>query len=508
MDGLKRIRSGMLAKLFEILSRVFERVAFIPVFAYLITPTAFQDWAVLTAIHATMILFDFGLRTHVGNHLRDLWVDGDREAQRSLFKGALQTYTLLALGLLAVGAAAVAGGFDRLFHFDQLSAAERPWAVYLAIVLGTIMVVRDGLMEVYRANDQFNRLASLSALLWISRMAVGIVAIAVTRSLFWSFFIYTAFTLLFAVATLVRDLPRRFGHLLAGFRAAPAVRRLSWRTSLHLTTAEAARLIALQGPTLLVNALVRDASVVLAFVINRNLVTVVREFGMQFALNFGIELGRAQAAGDTAAQRRLVLTAGIVMGGGLGAGFGALLVVADNVLRLMSRSDVFDLPMFLLFGIGGMLVGISHVLVSWLMYAHRSQLVFRLRGAHGLVVLVGCLALIPVWQGYGAAVTLGVADIAILTVAAVIATRREFEFPALATAGMTLATLSLATATTAFAAWLGEAGAACAGFHGKAGDAAAVAGAGAALLAASLPLLLLRRRIVSLLRRQIAARAG
>lgn len=507
VDGLKRINQGMFAKILEMIARVSERIIFVPVFAYLMTDVAFQDWAVLISINTFLAVFDFGMRQVFGNHLRDMWVKGELQAQQSYFKAVVLLYGSIAVVLTLVSVlASYVFGIHRLFHFEVVPLADQPNLMFLTLMFGVVTFVRAGILEIYRANDQYPRFINFNTILWWPRFAITILAIVLWRDILIGWSVFFACLVVLGIGLPLWDIRKTQPHLWQGFGKAKASLHASPRECFYLWVGDMARLFALQGPTLLINAMVKDGAVVLAFLLNRNLVTTLREFGMQFALNYGIELGRTTAAGDIRQQNAIILSSGIVLGFGLGAALGALTVVGDEFLNLLSKGgNIFDIRLFLMMAVSGVAVGITHVYVSWLTYAHKNASIFALRGIHGLVTLVGCIALIIPFQGYGAGLVLGLADMFILAIGGVWVARRAFVFPVWPALGVTIAAVLCGALIAGSAAGAGQALVAQFGLHGRTHDLAALAAPALLLGVVGLPIFLKRKRILKALRTRIRA---
>ncbi len=507
MDGLKRINQGMIAKVLEMIARVSERIIFVPVFAYLMTDVAFQDWAILISINTFLAVFDFGMRQVFGNHLRDMWVKGELAAQQSYFKAVVLLYCGIAVALtLLCALASYTFGIHRLFHFEVVPLADQPDLMFLTMMFGVVTFVRAGILEIYRANDQYPRFVNFNTLLWWPRFAITILAIVIWRDILIGWAVFFACLIVLGVGLPMWDIYKTQPHLWRGFATAKPRLHASPRECFYLWVGDMARLFALQGPTLLINALVKDGAVVLAFILNRNLVTILREFGMQFALNYGIELGRTTAAGDTRQQNAIILSSGIVLGFGLGAAIGALTIVGDEFLNLLTNGgNVFDIKLFLMMAVSGVAVGITHVYVSWLTYAHKNASIFALRGIHSLVTLVGCLALIVPFQGYGAGLVLGLTDMFILAIGGVWIARRTFVFPVWPALGVTATAVVSGALLAGSAAWAGQWIVAQFDLAGRLHDLAALAAPALVLGVGGLPLFLKRKRILKALRGRIRA---
>ncbi|WP_246048051.1 hypothetical protein [Hankyongella ginsenosidimutans] len=178
----------------------------------------------------------------------------------------------------------------------------------------------------------------------------------------------------------------------------------------------------------------------------------------------------------------------------------------DEFLNLLSKGgNIFDIRLFLMMAVSGVAVGITHVYVSWLTYAHKNASIFALRGVHGLVTLVGCIALIIPFQGYGAGVVLGLADMFILAIGGVWVARRAFVFPVWPALGVTIAAVLSGALIAGSAAWAGQALVAQFGLHGRTHDLAALAANAIVLGVVALPIFLKRKRILKALRTRIRA---
>lgn len=304
MAHLNRLISEQASQILMLASSFADRLLFTSIAYRIWGPAVFEQWAFWFATAGLVSFFEFGFSFYFANQIA---METERkEIARATRYYAIANFVSLVSALLGIGYVAATLFALRSPASAALASAGWEWPLTLAFLAGALAVrmAANGAYALYRANRQYARQSTISALAEFVRVAAVVAAALLGGGPAVVAGVTFAVALTIQVAFVWRDALRRFEpHRFV--IAAP-----NWRETREALTISAGFFSQLLPLMLLTNApvilLTYEApatGVIAAVVMARTLINLPRALLQSFGVVMGLECGRRIAGGDQSGAR-------------------------------------------------------------------------------------------------------------------------------------------------------------------------------------------------------------
>jgi O-antigen/teichoic acid export membrane protein len=411
---LAKVLLNFASQCLGLLVSIGDRVLLVALLLRLWQPEMFADWTTLLSITALLGLADLGFVVFVGNRLQKLFLGGDEEGFRRFVGTSVFIYGVLAF-LMVVGASGFAYLLQRspFLTIHALNLQEAAAALFLLGIAQALHTAKSAISQIYRGRGNFARGGVVDALSMTCVVSSAILATFFEPDVVQLAVVYVAAQIVFGWGILVVDLRKRYPELsllpllprwleLRNFVLAMRWYALSY----------ALPTIWLQAPVLLLNGLGIGGVAVVAFVVQRTLVSFCRTFSVMLSMAAGVELVVHVHANDTVRIEKGVQAVGRVVAGLAGAMMAGLLGFGSALVLLWTgKPFLFDSTVVFLLAVPAILVAPA---IPLLYLAHLSDMPKPQVAAQIVqigVAIVLCWLLAPTWGLAGVAFALAFGEV-------------------------------------------------------------------------------------------------
>lgn len=413
----RRLVVGWTNKLLGLGINFGEQFLLVPVFLIFWGPERYGDWLVLFSAAGMIALIDFGLQTYYANAFQMALSRGEQNTFHRLLHQATALYAaLVAVALPLILLAGYSEGWQSIIKLQVVGMETASTTILLLLVFFLANIPFGAVMAVYRAHGHFATGVMVSN---VSRLAL-VGAIAMTLWLGGGYYVLASVYMSVLAGTWIGVTVHQSGryetlrHGIA-WPDPPALRELIKVAPLYAVV-PAAMMITIHGTIVLISALAAAGQAVVAFATLRTLTGVARQAMDQFLQVAGAEFSRQFAQDDTRALTALYDFVSRLAGGVCGALAGLIAVVAAPFLSLWTIGKIpFDAAIFWPLLATAGLAGPSIAGYAVLHCVNRPQGMAGAYAASGCLTLVLCLTLIPEMGAAGAAWSVLVAEVAVLS---------------------------------------------------------------------------------------------
>jgi O-antigen/teichoic acid export membrane protein len=412
-NRILRLAHGFAAHLFQLALGLVQQIALVPIFLLSWDNATLAAWLVIYAAGPLVLIADCGLQLYTINRFLEARALNDFETRAAtLFAALKRVYFLIVIGmvLLVLLATAIVSP-EMIFGF-----ADQPdfTTAFLTMVIGTVFLLPINLAAaVYRATGYYTRIVYFSCVGLLVGQIFQIFALLLTHSLLWVAIGFVLPSILVGPYVYLIDMPRLFPYL--NVKRAPisllsAVGHI--RASVGFGISNAADLVYVNAPVLIISMLVSDRVEIAQWGLSRIFAGLIRQVVLQMSLPLGAELGHDFAIKKLSQLRSayaqgsllLMITASVLTA--------SVLAFGRDFFALWTHGSVpYDskLVALLVFGAAGVAPGI--LAQTFANYSNRPRLLMVAKTSQVIVVIVLSILMIPSFGVLGAAVALVTGDI-------------------------------------------------------------------------------------------------
>jgi O-antigen/teichoic acid export membrane protein len=395
------------------LARVVQLFLLVPICLGAWGTGLYEDWVLLNAIAAFLMLTDIGFVQSTMVKLLDAWSKGDPDRFSREWGLALGIFSALSAGLIfLLGLSWISPIWAWIIPARQLQGTElASLAVLVCLTQVASILITLGL-AVYRARGDLSRSYHVSSIL-VALQTVGIVLPALMGDGPVGAAAGTNIATIAMLIAMIADLRLRYPDM-AWRPHWPSTRELlrEMRNAVGYLSNPVATTIMLQGPTVILAQSGAPQGAIALFTATRTIAGAARQLPYQFAHPAGVELAGLLARGDRASLSRVYASASRALAIIVGALSGFTLVVAPLVMVLWTRGKIpYDGILMLVMVATTAICAPSQVAYQFLWYGGYPG---RLSKA---LILSTCLAigavvlLAPPFEARGAAIGLGIGEV-------------------------------------------------------------------------------------------------
>ncbi len=295
---LRAVASNFAAQLLALTVAMAERLVLVGLMLRVWGEHQFADWTSLVALAGLLTMFEASLNIYFGNRWRQLHVLGDEREFTRLIGVSLFLYAVLGSALLAgAGIVAFCAPIEPVLHLAVLDFEDSRIVLLVLAASQVLQIMRGAVSQIYRGRGEFARglmvdvaIAALSvcAIMFAVLAGAGPLSLAVVQLIVQGF----AGSLI-----LLGDLRRRYPEVSIAWHR-PGLADLSAIAGAvrWLAIVQAAAVVLLHGPVLLLAAFGFGGAVVAGFVLMRTLANLGRSVAQMLALAVGVEVSSKVAA--------------------------------------------------------------------------------------------------------------------------------------------------------------------------------------------------------------------
>jgi O-antigen/teichoic acid export membrane protein len=394
-----------------------EQFLLVPVFLIFWGPELYGDWLVLFSAAGMIALIDFGLQTYYANAFQMAISRDDQEAFHRLLHQASALYiALIAIALPLIGLVAYAGGPATSMNLQTVGIETASTTFLLLLLFFLANIPLGAVMAIYRAHGHFATgimVGNISRLLLVGAIALTLYAGSGPVVLAM---VFMAILTGNWVAVMVHQ-KRRYRGLRYGLTWPDRTARQElFRIAPFYAIVPAAMMLTIHGTIVMISALGAAGQAIVTFTALRTLTGVARQSMDQLLQVTGAEFARQFAQDDTAGLAALYDFVGRMAGGLCGALAGLITVIAPPFLLIWTVGKVpFDPQVFWPLLAVAALAGPSIAGYAVLHCVNRPQGMAGAYGASSCLTLGLCLILIPEMGAAGAAWSVLIAEIGVLS---------------------------------------------------------------------------------------------
>lgn len=417
-DGIhRRVAVGWTNKLVGLGINFGEQFLLVPVFLIFWGPERYGDWLVLFSAAGMIALIDFGLQTYYANAFQMALSRGEAGLFNQLLRQAGALYALLiATSLPIILIASFVGNWAEMMNLQLVGAETASTTFLLLLIFFVANIPLGAVIAVYRAHGHIA--TGIIAANFARLLLVGTIALTL-----WAggglYVLATVYLTVLAVnwIAIVAHQKHRYPGLRFGF-AWPdrTARRELLNIAPLYAIVPAAMMLTIHGTIVLISALAAAGQAVVAFTTLRTLTGMARQVMDQLLQVTGAEFARQYAQDDTRALTALYEFVGRLGGGVCGALAGLIMIIAPSFLTIWTLGKVpFDYAIFWPLLAAAGLAGPSIAGYAVLHCVNRPQGMAGAYAINGGLTLGLCLILIPEMGAAGAAWSVLVAEVAVLS---------------------------------------------------------------------------------------------
>jgi O-antigen/teichoic acid export membrane protein len=410
----RRLLGGWSANLVLMLLGISQQVLFVPIFLHFWSSDTLAAWLAVYAAGNLVIVADAGLHSRTLNRFLAFKASVDCDGRTAfVYDRMLWVYLALVvvLGVLFLIAPYLLPPSDLLgFH-----ATPQFGAAFVVMTVGALPLLPANLpTALYRARGHYGRVVWFQSGGMLAAQLAQLLAIVIDGGLLAVAIAYASMQVIVANYLTVVDAPRLYPFLRRGPRGRP-----SWRWTIAqfqlafpFAVAVAAEIALVNGPVLLVSALVSGRIAVAQWGLTRVIAGLVRTLCMQATLPLAAELGHDHAVGDKARLRDLYARGSVFVALLASLTVSGLLPFWPDFFALWTHGSVpYDRWLAITLLLGACAIAPSILALSFANYSNRGDLLVRTKGLQLMVFLVLSLTLIPSMGPIGAAIAIVASDL-------------------------------------------------------------------------------------------------
>ena len=395
------------------LARVVQLFLLVPICLGAWGTGIYEDWVLLNAVAAFVMLADIGFVQSTMVKLLDAWSKAEPERFSREWGLALGIFSALSAGLiLLLGLSWISPIWTWIIPARQLQGTElASLAVFLCLTqVGNILITLG--LAVYRARGDLSRSYHVSSILVGLQTAAIVLPAAVGKGPVGS----AAGTSVSTAATLIAiitDLRLRYPDM-AWRPRWPSTREFfrEVRNAIGYLSNPIATTIMLQGPTVILAQSGAAQGAIAVFTATRTIAGAARQLPYQFAHPAGVELAGLLARGDRAGLSRVYTSASRALAIIVGALSGFTLVVAPLVMVLWTRGKIsYDGVLMLMMVATTAICAPSQVAYQFLWYGGYPGRLSKALIFSTCLAIGGAVLLAPSLEARGVAIGVGFGEV-------------------------------------------------------------------------------------------------
>jgi O-antigen/teichoic acid export membrane protein len=410
----RRLFLGFGAQGLSFVANIIQQLLLVPIFLVHWGAGLYSEWLILVAAADFVRLLEFGFHYHLTNLMRMAWARGEVANFERAIKIGMGLYAILLLTATPVLLVAIFLPNWQLVIGETIMSREAgAWSLALLVLTTLIMLPRNLIIAVYAARGEFSRGEVLNSLFLF--VQTGSVAAAVVLGAGPSLvaLVYLLVAALFGIGIIVVDQMARYDALHFGI-ALPSrdeVREL-FEKARHYFVPDLSEIVLARAPVLILGFFSPAVAVVI-FSVSRTFTGVVRQIALQIARASAIEMSRQYAQQDITGRRRLYVNSGRLIGISVGLSSGAALAFAEPLIRFWTHGQVpFELWVVIVFLAAILLVAPAQAGVAGLQLISQPRPLALAAFMQVALSLVLCVVLTPLAGALGAAIAVGIAEVA------------------------------------------------------------------------------------------------